>query len=75
MEASDVNCPYDWPKMSDVNAIGYFTGSHDHNGQYNCYDFVLTDCVKQNRPGKVFGNLRLYKYIEPELCVYATLDH
>jgi hypothetical protein len=41
----------------------------------SCYDFTLTDHVKQNRPGKVFGNLRLYKYTVPELCVYETLDY
>ena len=40
----------------------------------DCYNFMLTDHVKQDRPGKVFGNLRLYKYLTPELCVYTTLQ-
>ena len=33
------------------------------------YNFALTDHLKQDRPGNVFGSLRLYKYIAPELCV------
>ncbi len=40
----------------------------------NCYNFTLTDHVKQDRPGKVFGNLHLYKYLTPELCIYTTLQ-
>ena len=40
----------------------------------DCYNFMLTDHVKQDRPGKVFGNLRLHKYLTPELCVYTTLQ-
>ncbi len=40
----------------------------------DCYNFMLTDHVKQDRPGKVFGNLHLYKYLTPELCVYTTLQ-
>ena len=38
------------------------------------FDFALTDKLKQDRPGKVFGNVRLYKYSVGELCVYETLD-
>ena len=30
--------------------------------------------MKQDRPGKVFGSLRLYKYLTPDLCVYTTLQ-
>ena len=40
-----------------------------------CFDFALTDKLKQDRPGKVFGNVRLYKYSVRELCVYETLDY
>ena len=32
-----------------------------------CFNFAL-------KPGKVFGNVRLYKYLVKELCVYETLD-
>ena len=38
------------------------------------YRFALTEHVKQDRPGKVFGNLCLYKYTVTELCVYGTLE-
>ena len=39
------------------------------------YRFSLTDHVKQDRPGKVFGQLCLYKYTVKELCVYGTLAY
>jgi hypothetical protein len=39
------------------------------------YRFALTEHVKQDRPGKVFGNLCLYKYTVTELCVYGTLEY
>ena len=42
---------------------------------HNCYSFALTDHVKQDRPGNVFGTLRLFKYLVPELCVYVTLQY
>ena len=38
-------------------------------------DFALTDHLKQDRPGKVFGNVRLYKYPVKELCVYEALNY
>ena len=41
------------------------------NGE--CFNFALTDHLKQDRPGKVFGNVRLYKYPVKELCVYEAL--
>lgn len=41
----------------------------------DCYDFALTEHLKQDRPTNVFGNLRLYKYFDPELCVYGTLQY
>lgn len=40
-----------------------------------CFNFALTEHLKQDKPGKVFGNLRLYKYPVRELCVYETLDY
>ena len=40
-----------------------------------CFNFALTGHLKQDKPGKVFGNLRLYKYPVRELCVYETLDY
>ena len=40
-----------------------------------CFNFALTDHLKQDRPGKVFGNVRLYKYPVKELCVYETLNY
>ena len=43
------------------------------NGE--CFNFSLSDHLKQDRPGKVFGNVRLYKYPVKELCVYETLNY
>ena len=40
-----------------------------------CFNFALTEHLKQDRPGKVFGNVRLYKYPVKELCVYETLNY
>ena len=40
-----------------------------------CFNFALTEHLKQDKPGKVFGNVRLYKYPVRELCVYETLDY
>ena len=40
----------------------------------NCFEFALTEHLKQDRPGKVFGNVRLYKYPIKERCVYETLE-
>ena len=39
-----------------------------------CLNFALTQHLKQDKPGKVFGNVRLYKYPVRELCVYEILD-
>ena len=38
-----------------------------------CFNFALTEHFKQDKPGKVFGNVRLYKYPVRELCVSETL--
>lgn len=40
-----------------------------------CFNFALTEHIKQDKPSKVFGNVRLYKYPVRELCVYETLDY
>ena len=40
-----------------------------------CFNFALTEHLKQDKPGKVFGNVRLYKYPVRKLCVYETLDY
>ena len=40
----------------------------------NCFEFSLIEHIKQDRPGKVFGNVRLYKYPTKERCVYETLE-
>ena len=34
-----------------------------------CFNFALTEHIKQDKPGKVFGNVRLYKYPVRELCL------
>ena len=39
-----------------------------------CFNFALTDYVKQDRPGSVLGNVTLYKYPDKQLCVYETLQ-
>ena len=41
----------------------------------NYIDYTLTDHLNQDRPGKVFGNVGLYKYPVKELCVYETLNY
>ena len=38
-----------------------------------CFNFALTEHLKQDKPGKVLGNVRLYKYPVRELWVYETL--
>ena len=40
------------------------------------FSFALTGHVKQNRPGQMFTNVRLFKYpMNKNLCVYTTLEH
>ena len=38
-----------------------------------CFNFALTEHFKQDKPGKVFGNVPLYKYPVRELSVSETL--
>ena len=38
------------------------------------YSFALSAHLKQDRPGKVFGNLRLFRCTRKQLCVYTTLE-
>ena len=40
----------------------------------NCFEFSLIEYIKQDRPGEVFGSVRLYKYPIKERCVYGTLE-
>ena len=40
----------------------------------NCFEFSLIEHIKQDRPGKVFGNVRLYKFPTKERCVYEKLE-
>ena len=40
-----------------------------------CFNFALTDHLKQDKPGKVFGNVCLCKYPVQELWVYETLSY
>ena len=40
----------------------------------HCFEFSLTEHIKQERPVKVFGNVIFYKYSIKELCVYETLE-
>ena len=39
-----------------------------------CFDFAVTEYVKQFGPGSVLGNVTLYKYPDKKLCVYETLQ-
>ena len=39
------------------------------------FKFVLTGHLKQDKPGKVLGNVCLYKYRVRELCVNETLSY
>ena len=40
-----------------------------------CFNFALTERLKQDKPGNVLCNVRLNKYPVKELCVYETLDY
>ena len=35
-----------------------------------CFNFALTEYVKQDRPGSALGNVTLYIYPDKKLCVY-----
>ena len=37
--------------------------------------FRIQDLIKQDRPGKVFSSLFVWRYPKPHLCVYTTLEH
>ena len=39
-----------------------------------CFNFALTEYVKQDRRGSVLGNVTLYKYPDEKFCVYETLQ-
>ena len=40
-----------------------------------CFKIVLTEHLKRDKPGKVFGNVHLSKNPVRELCVYETVDY
>ena len=39
------------------------------------FSFSLSGHLKQDKPGHVFGNVRLFHYPNKTLCVYTTLQH
>lgn len=39
------------------------------------FSFSLSGHLKQDRPGRVFGNIRLFQFHNKNLCVYSTLEH
>ena len=57
--------------------LSYLDISNKHMKKFPTYfSFALTGHVKQNRPGQMFTNVRLFKYpMNKNLCVYTTLEH
>ncbi|XP_074629667.1 uncharacterized protein LOC141887289 [Acropora palmata] len=57
--------------------LSYLDISDEHMKKFPTYfSFALTGHVKQNRPGQMFTNVRLFKYpMNKNLCVYTTLEH
>ena len=57
--------------------LSYFDISDKHMKKFPTnFSFALTGHVKQNRPGQMFTNVRLFKYpMNNNLCVYTTLEH
>ena len=57
--------------------LSYLNISDKHMKQFPTYfSFALTGHVKQNRPGQMFTNVRLFKYpMNKNLCVYTPLEH
>ena len=51
--------------------------SPEHMKKFPSYfSFALTGLIKQDRPGSIFGNIRLFKYPSNDnICVYTTLEH
>lgn len=43
------------------------------NGEY--FNFAVTEQFKQDKPGKLFGNVCPYRYPVKDLCAYETLDY
>ena len=44
------------------------------NKHESCFEFLLIEHIKQDRPGKVFGNVILYNYPVKEHYVHETLE-
>ena len=73
------------PKISHVDCLDYGAEVSDfdifwtHRSNIimqkndTCFNFALTEHFKQDKPGKVFGNVRLYKYPVRELSISETL--
>ena len=57
--------------------LSYLDISNKHMIKFPRYfSFALTGHVKQNRPGQMFTNVRLFKYpMNKNRCVYTTLEH
>ncbi|XP_067045964.1 uncharacterized protein [Acropora muricata] len=57
--------------------LSYLDISDKHMKKFPTYfSFALTGHVKQNRPGQMFTNVRLFKYpMNKNFCVYTTLEH
>jgi len=55
--------------------LSYLDISESHMKQFhNYYSFSLSGLIKQDKPGNVFGNIRLFKYCNDNICVYRTLE-
>ena len=57
--------------------LNYLDISDKHMKKFLTYfRLALTVNVKQNRPGQMFTNVRLFKYpMNKNVCVYTTLEH
>ena len=75
LEISHVNCLDHGAEVSDFDLFGHIRAINYMQKNDTCFNFALTEHLKQDKPGKVFGNVRLYKYPVRELCVYETLDY
>ena len=61
--------------MTNVEFFGYFARTHGKKKFQTHFTFSLSGHLKQDKPGHVFGNVRLFQYPDKTLCVYSTLEH
>ncbi|XP_068714943.1 uncharacterized protein [Montipora foliosa] len=55
--------------------LSYLDISGEHMKKFPTYfSFSLSGHLKQDKPGRVFGNVRLFQYPKETLCVYTTLE-